>query len=55
MPMSAGTKPDETLKKKEEERTIAYLIWYCATGLGRLTLFNRDCVSLWSRISKEDE
>lgn len=52
MPVPAGTKPGEREKKR---RTIAYLIWHCESGLGRLTLFNRGYVSLWSRISKEDE
>lgn len=62
--MPAGTKPGERerrrkkekKKKRKKKETIAYLIWHYGTGLGRrLTLFNRDCSSLWSRILKKDE
>lgn len=56
--MPAGTKPGERERRRKKggkKKTIAYLIWHYGIGLGRLTLFNRDCSSLWSRILKKDE
>lgn len=52
MPVPVGTEPVEPVKKTDRIPNLAL----CAHGLGCLySLFNRDCASLWSRVSKEDE